>query len=289
MEITVKAAAKINLLLDLTAKLENGYHSIFTVMQSVGIYDTVTVKRNNTKKISLSCSESYIPADERNTAWKAAESFFDYIKTDDFGVRIHIDKVIPSEAGLAGGSSDAAAVIAALNILYGTKLHDSELREIANKVGADVPFCLCGGTKLCLNKGEIMAELPDLPDCEIIVVKPGQGISTKEAYKNFDNAEKIRHPDNEGFISAAAKSDLKTMCTKAANVFEQVVEVRDRVKIKAVMRNNNAMLAMMSGSGASVFGIFGNKNDSLKCFGELKDRFENVFTAKPVEKSLIIE
>lgn len=289
MEITVKAAAKINLLLDLTAVLENGYHSIFTVMQSVGIYDTVKIAENNEKSISLSCSDANIPTDARNTAWKAAEYFFEHTGIEEKGVHIHIDKVIPSEAGLAGGSADAAAVITGLNALYKTNLPEDELLKISEKVGSDVPFCLLGGTRVCLNKGEITAKLPHLPDCDIIVIKPDQGISTKEAYKNFDEAERIRHPDNEGFIFAASQSDLKTMCDKAANVFEQVVEVNDRVRIKAIMRNHNADLAMMSGSGASVFGIFRDKNDCEKCFAELKDKFEYAFIAKPVKQGLYIE
>lgn len=289
MEITVKAAAKINLLLDLTAVLENGYHSIFTVMQSVGIYDTVKVTKNNEKSITLSCSDANIPTDSRNTAWKAAEYFFEHTGIEEKGVHIHIDKVIPSEAGLAGGSSDAAAVIMALNTLYNTNLPEEELLTIAGKVGSDVPFCFLGGTRVCLNKGEITAKLPDLPNCDIIVIKPDQGISTKEAYKNFDEADRIRHPDNEGFISAAAQADLKAMCDKAANVFEQVVEVQDRVRIKAVMRNHNADLAMMSGSGAAVFGIFRDKNDCEKCFLELKEKFEYSFMEKPVKQGLYIE
>ena len=288
MEIIVKAAAKVNLLLDLTAKLENGYHSIYTVMQSVGIFDTVRVKKNDNKGIILTCSKPEIPTDNRNTAWKAAEHFFDYAKISSGGADIHIDKVIPSEAGMAGGSADAAAVIKALNILYETDFSDRDLCAIAEKVGADVPFCLLGGTRLCLNKGEIMAQLPDFPECSMIIIKPDEGVSTKQAYNSFDEAEWIRHPDNEGFLFAASTGNLKTMCDKAANVFEQVVEVRDRVKIKAVMRNYNARLAMMTGSGAAVFGIFDNEKDCEKCFDELKEQFKTAFLAKPVKEGLYV-
>lgn len=289
MKISIKAAAKINLLLDLTAILENGYHSIYTVMQSVGIFDTVTVEPNDSGKICLTCSDKDMPADYKNTAWKAAEKFFEYIEKPLQGVNIHIEKVIPSQAGMAGGSADAAAVIKALDILFNTSLTEDDLFRIGEKVGADVPFCITGGTKLCLNKGEVMAKLPDLPECYIVVAKPAQGVSTKEAYDNFDSSEWIRHPDNEGFLFAATQQNFDVMCKKAANVFEQVVEVSDRVKIKAIMRNNNAKLAMMTGSGAAVFGIFENKDDAHRCYNELSKTYESIYETSPTKQSLYIE
>ena len=288
MKISIKASAKLNLLLDLTAILENGYHSIYTVMQSVGLFDTVTVETNDSREISLTCSAPDMPLNNKNTAWKAAERFFEYIGKPVPGISIHIDKVIPSQAGMAGGSADAAAVIKALDILFETKLSEDELFAIGEKVGADVPFCITGGTKLCLNKGEVMAKLPDIPDCFVVIVKPDQGVSTQEAYNNFDNAEWIRHPDNEGFLFAATQKNFDVMCKKAANVFEQVVEVADRVKIKAIMRNNNAKLAMMTGSGAAVFGIFINKEDAQRCYDELKKTQKNIFLTTPVKESLYI-
>ena len=288
MKISIKASAKLNLLLDLTAILENGYHSIYTVMQSVGLFDTVTVETNDSGKISLTCSDASMPLNNKNTAWKAAERYFEYIGRPVSGISIHIDKIIPSQAGMAGGSADAAAVIKALDILFETNLSEDELFSIGEKVGADVPFCITGGTKLCLNKGEVMAKLPDIPDCFVVIVKPDQGVSTQEAYNNFDNAEWIRHPDNEGFLFAATQKNFDVMCKKAANVFEQVVEVADRVKIKAIMRNNNAKLAMMTGSGAAIFGIFMDEKDADSCFDELKKTHKNIFKTKPVKQSLYI-
>ncbi len=289
MDITLKAAAKVNLILDLTSVLENGYHSIYTVMQSVGIYDTVNIRLNTTGEISLTCSDKDIPTDSKNTAYKAAQVFFEYVKDNMHGADINIEKTIPSQAGMAGGSADAAAVIAGLNILLKTMLSDDELYKIGEQIGADVPFCIAGGTRLCLNKGEIMAKLPDFPEYSIIIVKPNQSVSTKDAYSAFDSAEWIRHPDNEGFLFASTQKDVKTMCNKAANVFEQVVEVKDRVKIKAVMRNYNAKLAMMTGSGAAIFGIFENETDADACETELKNKFSSVFKTKPVKNSIITE
>ncbi|MBQ8210852.1 MAG: 4-(cytidine 5'-diphospho)-2-C-methyl-D-erythritol kinase [Clostridia bacterium] len=286
MQTTIKAAAKVNLILDLTAVLENGYHSIYTVMQSVGLYDTVTLKLNDSGKIKLSCSLPYIPTTNKNTAYKAAEYFFEYIGDTVHGADIYIDKLIPVQAGMAGGSADAAAVIKGLNHLFDNRLSEDEMYQLGEKVGADVPFCIAGGTRLCLNKGEVMAKLPDLPECYIVIVKPEQGVSTKAAYANFDAAEWIRHPDNEGFLFAATQQDLKTMCYKASNVFEQVVEVSDRVKIKAIMRNHNAMMAMMTGSGTAVFGIFEKEKDAKKCADALRDKFRYVFETVPVKKSV---
>lgn len=287
MKITINAAAKVNLMLDLTAILENGYHSIYTVMQSVGLYDTVTVEKTDTKKITLTCSDNTMPLDSRNTAWKAVECFFEHISSPVQGVNIHIEKKIPSQAGMAGGSADAAAVIVALNKLFSANLTENELLSIGEKVGSDVPFCILGGTRLCLNKGEVMAKLPDLSDCHIVIVKPDQGVSTKEAYSNYDSAQWIRHPDKEGFLYAATIRDFDTMCKKAANVFEQVIEVTDRVKIKAIMRNHNARLAMMTGSGAAVFGLFESENDAAECEKALSDIFTSVYRTKPVGESII--
>ena len=288
MKISIKAAAKVNLMLDLTAVLENGYHSIYTVMQSIGLFDTITVETTDSDKITLSCSDESMPTDNKNTAWKAAEFFFEHIGSETKGVNIHIDKNIPSQAGMAGGSADAAAVIVALDKLFNTNLREEELLSIGEKVGADVPFCILGGTRLCLNKGEVMAKLPDFNSCYMIIVKPDQGVSTKEAYSNYDSAQWIRHPDNEGFLFAATTKDFDTMCKKAANVFEQVVEVSDRVKIKSVMRNHNAKLAMMTGSGAAVFGVFVSKQDAENCKKALEDMFSSVFIAEPTEKALYI-
>lgn len=288
MKISIKAAAKVNLMLDLTAVLENGYHSIYTVMQSIGLFDTITVETTDSDKITLSCSDESMPTDNKNTAWKAAEFFFEHIGSEIKGVNIHINKNIPSQAGMAGGSADAAAVIVALDKLFNTNLREEELLSIGEKVGADVPFCILGGTRLCLNKGEIMAKLPDFNPCYMVIVKPDQGVSTKEAYSNYDSAQWIRHPDNEGFLFAATTKDFDTMCKKAANVFEQVVEVSDRVKIKSVMRNHNAKLAMMTGSGAAVFGVFVSKQDAENCKKDLADIFSSVFIAEPTEKALYI-
>ncbi len=287
MFVKLKAYAKVNLLLDLTSVLENGYHSIYTVMQSVGIFDTITVEDTKTGKIIIECSDASVPADENNTCYKAAKEFFEYTSAKNDGIRISIDKVIPSNAGMAGGSADAAAVIVALNKLFNTSLTRQEMCRIGFKVGADVPFCLIGGTRLCMNIGEVTARLPDLDRCGIVVVKPSQNVGTKEAYSDYDSTEWIRHPDNDGFLYSVTNGDFDTMCNKAANVFEQVVEVKDRVRIKSVMRSFGAGLAMMTGSGAAIFGLFKNTDDARACYKELSGQFNEIFLTEPVTKGIM--
>ena len=282
MIIKLKAFAKVNLLLDLTSVLENGYHSIYTVMQSVGIYDTVTVEDTAGEGIELTCSDKKISVGESNTCHKAAKAFFEYTGVKNRGIRIHIEKVIPTNAGLAGGSADAAAVIHALDRICGTGLTMHEKCRIGFRVGADVPFCIVGGTRLCMNIGEVTAWLPDLKNCSIVVVKPEQDVGTKQAYRDYDSTEWIRHPDNDGFLYAVTNGDFDTMCNKAANVFEQVVELKDRVKIKSVMRSFGAGLSMMTGSGAAVYGLFKNADDALACYNELADKFDEIFLTEPV-------
>ena len=286
MIVRLKAFAKVNLLLDLTSVLDNGYHSIYTVMQSVGIYDTLTVEDTDTGDIVIECTDKTVPTDNKNTCYKAAETFLEHASIKNKGLKIHIEKVIPSNAGMAGGSADAAAVIFALDKIYNTGMSKQEMCRIGFKVGADVPFCVIGGTRLCMNIGEITARLPDLDKCGIVVVKPSQNVGTKEAYSDYDSTEWIRHPDNDGFLYAVTNGDFDTMCNKAANVFEQVVEVKDRVRIKSVMRSFGAGLAMMTGSGAAVFGLFKNPDDAETCFKDLSGQFDEIFLTEPVPQGI---
>lgn len=290
MEITIKAYAKINLLLDILSLLENGYHDLFMIMQSVDLYDTVTVKLTDTKDIKLSCDVKDIPTDNSNTAHKAAEAFFAFTKKKNPGLEITIEKRIPHAAGLAGGSADAAAVITALNELFETKLCEKQLIKIGAKVGSDVPFCILGGTMLAQYTGTVLSHLPEIAENEtVIIVKPEQDVSTPAAYKAFDTADRVRHPDNKGMLKAVLDGDNDKICEKTANVFEQFIEVADRVVIKQIMRKHGAKCAVMSGSGPSVFGIFKTKQDALSCFDELKEKFQNSFICSFVDKGCEIE
>lgn len=284
----IKAYAKINLMLDILGTLPNGYHNLWMIMQSVSLYDTVTVEKNNSEKITITCSKEGIPTNEKNIAYKAAAAFFEKTGIKNCGIHIHIEKCIPSEAGLAGGSADGAAVIKALNEIFDTKLTERELCRIGRKVGADVPFCIVGGTCLAQNIGDVLSPLDDIPRCYFVLAKPKMGVSTKEAFASFDNASYIRKPKKEKMLIAAANGDFDGMCSLAANVFEQVIEVPERVEIKKIMRKNNAKLSLMSGSGPTVYGIFENKEDAESCAEQLKSIIKDVFIATPVPYALEI-
>lgn len=282
--MTVKAYAKINLMLDITGKLENGYHTLYSVMQTVSLHDTVEVTRNKSGKITVECPFDGVPQGEENIAYKAAESFFDYCKISDRGVHIKIDKRIPHGAGLGGGSADAAAVINVLCSLYDIGLRNIELIKIAARVGADVPFCLFGGTALAQNIGDVLSPLPDLPECYIIIAKPQEQVKTELAYGAYDSvADRIRHFDRQSIISAVMSGNLNKICIRCGNVFEQCIEVCDRVLIKSVMRKYGAKATCMSGSGTAVFGIFEDKLSACGAYDELKKLTDDTFACKPVK------
>ncbi len=288
MKVTYKAAAKINLMLDIIATLPNGYHSLFMVMQSVNLFDRITAQKTADGGIALSSNEPAIPCDETNIAHKAAVAFYNYTGIDDRNVKIHIEKKIPFAAGLAGGSADGAGVIAALNDIYATNLTERELCSIGVKVGADVPFCLTGGTRLAQNIGEVLSPLPDLKDCYIVLAKPDIGVATGSAYAEFDKYG-VRHLDTGAMLFAAANGDFDGMCAKVGNVFEQLIEVPQRVPIKAVMYENGAVSACMSGSGPTVFGVFTDKEKAEKTVEQLKEKYSQVYLCQPVKAGVIKE
>ena len=273
MKITANAAGKINLLLDLTGVLDNGYHCIYTVMQSISVFDKVTIEKTSDGKITLGCDKDFIPTDTKNTAYKSALAFFNISKIKNPGIKIFIKKNIPCQAGMGGGSADAAAVLVILNEMFSSPFTTDELCRIGETIGADVPFCIKGGCALCLNIGEVMAKLPSAK-LYAVVVKPEQNVSTKTAYENFDSLKEVRHPDNNRFLYAAVHSDYHDICRYGANVFEQAVEVYDRADIKSVMRSNGAGLSMMTGSG---------------CFELLKTKYKEVHFSKFTEKAIFIE
>lgn len=288
MKIKIKANSKLNLFLDLSSKMDDGYHSIYTVMQSVNLYDIITLETIEENNIILDCSKKNIPTDSRNTAYKAAEKYLKKASLD-CGVKIYIEKKIPSQAGMGGGSADAAAVFFGLNEMFNKRFDEDEMLSLCNQVGSDVPFCYKGGLRLCLNRGEITAKLPPLKKgCYFTVVKPKDGVSTKQAYELYDKADGIRHPDREGFLKAAASGDFDLMTSKAENVFEQTVEISDRVKIKSVMRKNDSKISMMTGSGSVVYGLFENRENAESAFDELKQNFKNVWVCEPSRRGIEI-
>lgn len=287
MEIRLKAAGKINLLLDINGILPNGYHSILTCMQSVSLYDEITVTRTNGNRVTISCDKNYAPADETNLAVRAAKKFFEALGRED-GLHIDLKKHIPAGAGMGGGSADAAAVLVGLNEIYSQPFEQSELLSLGAALGADVPFCMLGGTRFCMNKGEIMAPLPNLTGYSIALVKPEVDVSTKNAYSLLDAAEGLRHPDWQSFVFFASCGDFERMLSYCDNIFEQAVEVHDRIEIKAIMRRFGATAAMMTGSGSAVFGLFSDSENAAGCAGELRKKWEEVFLAEPTARSIEI-
>lgn len=283
----VRAAAKLNLMLDMIKKLDNGYHSLFMVMQSVDLCDTVDVQRNNLNKIVIESDSVDMPKDSTNIAFKCAEKFFDAMGISQRGITIRIGKNIPMAAGIAGGSADGAAVIYCLNKIYGANLSLAKLCEIGAKVGADIPFSLTGGTAVVLNTGDVLAPVKPLEECKIVIVKPEQDVSTKEAYAMLDNVQRLRHLDRAGMLEAVANGDYKAICSKCGNVFEQAVEVPERPYIKSTMRKYGADACLMSGSGPTVFGMFSDSEKADLCYNELKKNYRNVFKCSPVSKGII--
>lgn len=284
MKITVKAYAKINLMLDILSRLDNGYHDLFMIMQSVGLYDEVTVEKTDSESISISCNISDIPCDEKNIAYKAAAAFFESTDIGNCGIDIHIEKKIPHAAGLAGGSADGAAVIVALNKLFAAELSEKDIIKIGAKVGADVPFCALGGTMLAQYTGTVLSHLPDLSEKYVIIVKPDEDVSTGKAYAAFDTTERVRHLDTKGMLLAVINDDWKKISEKVDNVFEQFIEVTDRTVIKGIMRKHGCLCTCMSGSGPSIFGVFDDKSDAEKCLSELKKDFTNSYLCTTVKQ-----
>ena len=289
MKVRGKAYAKINLMLDILSRLDNGYHDLFMIMQSVGIYDTVTVEKSGNDLISISCDVDDIPTDERNVAYKAAVEFFAYTGIDNSAIAIDIQKRIPHAAGLAGGSADAAAVIIALDKLFDARLSEKDIIAIGSKVGADVPFCALGGTMLAQYTGTVLSHLPDLSEKQIIIVKPEQDVSTGKAYAAFDTAERVRHLDTKGMLLACINDDWKAISEKVGNVFEQFIEVTDRTVIKGIMRKYGCLCCCMSGSGPSIFGIFDDVDKAEKCKTELEKEFKSVYLCTPMKNGCEIE
>lgn len=282
MEVKVNAYAKINLMLDIICQRTDGYHDLFMIMQSIGLYDTVTVSETKSKKITITCNIDDIPLDEKNIAYKAADAFFKATKIKNKGINIDLVKRIPHQAGLAGGSADGAGVLVALNKLLKANLSDDELCNIGVKIGADVPFCIKGGTLLAQGIGDVLNKVKPLRQCFILIAKPDYGVNTGKAYSHFDTCGKVHTPDKMGMLYAMQSRDLKEICLKMENVFEQFIEVPNKIDIKNVMRDEGALGVCMSGSGPTVFGIFDDKEKAEAAAGKLKDYAKDIAVTKPV-------
>lgn len=278
------AFAKLNLTLDVLGKRNDGYHDLQSVMQTISIRDDVEIDLDTGKPWKLSCSNETIPCDERNLAWKAAKVFFDAIKEDPNGLEIRITKRIPSEAGLGGGSADAAAVLRALNKHYKNPLSIFALAELGAQVGSDVPFCTLCGTAMVEGRGERLRKLPDMPDCVFVVCKPDFSSSTPELYKKLDASVIAKRPDNQAMESALLAGDLGRIAENVCNVFDPLVtsEHLELNYIKSIFNSYGSVAQQMTGSGSAVFGILPNFEYAAVVCNMLKDNYPQVFIAKPV-------
>ena len=283
-KVTLKAYAKINLLLDINYKRTDNYHDLFMIMQSVDLCDIVSVEKIKGREIIISCDAEGIPLDERNIAYKAAKEFFKANKIRKTGIKIDIDKRIPHAAGLAGGSADGAAVIVGLNELYETNLSEDELCEIGVKIGADVPFCIKGGTLLSQGIGEVLSKVKPLKKCYIVLAKPDCAVNTGKAYALFDENGKNHSPNQLEMLKAIQSGNLYEVAERLENVFEQFIEVKNRIEIKEVLRNHYALGVCMSGSGPTIYGIFDNLEYAEKSTDILKEYAKDIFLSKPVRK-----
>lgn len=270
MKIERKAYAKINLGLDVTGKRDDGYHIVRMIMQNVDIFDTLTFEDNDSGEIVLTANSPKIPTDETNLICKVARQL-----QKEFGVtkgaNIDLVKRIPVAAGMAGGSTDGAAAYEALNELWGLGMDKKRMCELAVSLGADIPYCILGGTALAEGIGEELTTIPDMPDCQLVVVKPDIDVSTGWVYKELDSKEIEDHPDIDGIRNAIEYNDLKTMCELMGNVLEPVTASKYEVigKLEALLTESGAVRAIMTGSGPTVFAVFDDEGKAKQGYNAI--------------------
>lgn len=278
------AFAKLNLTLDVLGKREDGYHDLKSVMQSVSIRDDIEIDLGTGKPWCLKCDKEGIPTDETNLAWKAAKLYCQRMHKDPDGIEIRITKRIPSQAGMGGGSADAAAVLRALNRHYGAPLSIMALAELGAEIGSDVPFCVLCGTAMVEGRGEKVRKLPDLPDCIFVVCKPEFSVSTPELYKKIDQVAIAKRPDHQSMESALLAGDLEKVAHNLCNVFDPVVteEHLELNYIKSIFHQYGAVGYQMTGSGSACFAIVSEFEVAAVLCNMLKDSYPNIFICKGV-------
>ncbi len=285
--IQLKAMGKINLGLDVIRRRPDGYHEVKMVMQTVNLYDKVRITVNAKPGIRVSTNLPFLPVNENNIVYKAAQLLIDAHDLNQ-GVTIELEKHIPVAAGMAGGSTDGAAVIFGMNRLFRLGMSRQQMMEAGLKLGADVPYCIMRGTALSQGIGEILTPLPGMPDCHILIARPGISVSTKFVYENLKLDQIHRHPDIDGVVSAIEAGDLKRMADKIENVLESVTIPAYPVieDMKALMKKQGALNALMSGSGPTVFGIFEDEQRARTAFEAMKESqlAKQIFLARPFNR-----
>ena len=269
-EISVKALAKINLGLDVVRRREDGYHEVKMVMQTIHLFDRLEMKKT-AGGITMTTNLSFLPTNENNLVYKAAKLLMDEFQIRD-GIDVKLHKYIPVAAGMAGGSTDAAAVLYGMNRMFELGLSKEELMQRGVKIGADVPYCIMRGTVLAEGIGEKLTPLPPMPKCQILIAKPPISVSTKMVYEKLDSCEIKEHPDIDGILDGLKNQDLEQVAASLGNVLEKVtVEAYPVIaQIKECMMEAGALGAMMSGSGPTVFGIFRDRRTAKEAFTKVK-------------------
>lgn len=270
-EIKLKALAKINLGLDVVRRREDGYHEVRMVMQTIHLYDQLLIQKSETPGIQIHSNLIFLPVNENNLVYKAGKLLMDEFDIHT-GVSVELNKRIPVAAGMAGGSTDAAAMLYGMNQLFGLKLKRKDLMERGVQIGADVPYCIMRGTALAEGIGEKLSSLPPMVKCPVLIAKPAVSVSTKFVYQNLKLNEQTPHPDIDALITDIRNSDLDNICADMGNVLETVTIPNYPViaQIKEQMLKSGAKASMMSGSGPTVFGLFGDEETARRARAEMK-------------------
>lgn len=278
----MRAYAKVNISLDIIGKREDGYHLLRMIMQNIDLYDEIIIEKQS-EGITIECNKNYVPTDSRNLAYKAALAFQERYNIKE-GVKIKIVKNIPVSAGLAGGSTDAATVLKIMNRLFEINAPKEELMDVGLKLGADIPYCIQGGTALCEGIGEVITPLESFKDKIIVLVKPSFGVSTKEVYKNFDIDKVKKHPETEALIKAMEEDDLRYVAYNMRNLLENVTLKKHKILInlKEEMNKYGSIGSMMSGSGPTVFAFFDDMLKAQRCFEKMKEKYNEVFLTRTI-------
>lgn len=278
--LQLNAYAKLNLSLDILNRRDDGYHDLCMVMQSVSLCDTITLTPQQAG-ITLACDIQNIPTDQHNIAYQAAAAFFDEIKIPD-GVDIRIEKKIPSQAGMAGGSTDAAAVLRGLNQLYRNPLSTEKLCQIGARLGADVPYCILGGSMLAEGIGDKLSPLPSMPECAIVICKPSANVSTAEAFRRADERISSAHRYSSGVVNALHQADLYLLGKSLGNEFEDILPIPEVLSLKTYFLQSGAIGAAMTGSGSAVFALFSDEIQATSAKEHLpKDLFSCICHTVP--------
>lgn len=280
--VLAAAPCKVNLGLDITGRRQNGYHELASIMQTVDLFDYLLITPGEYSGIFVRCNREQLICDTTNTVYRAAERFFKAAGIARPAVQIEIIKNIPMQAGLGGGSADAAAALVGLEHMFRTGFSPERLRELGVSIGADVPFCLHGGTVLCEGIGDRFTVLPPLPDCFILISKPAQGLSTQRSFEAYDRRGSGTHPDTARLVQAVQEGDLRDLASRMENVLEPVSGLPEIALYRRIMQENGALGTAMTGSGSAVIGIFTEKRAVRHAQRKLFSRADAVFITRPV-------